>query len=149
MSEQLNRKRPRDKDKNEARDLESGPTPAKSMRRSTAAAGSCSDVMKTPPGLPQDHTCLVYIVEKKVSSGHLSHLRAVARKKGFPLATTVRLMSTPYVYMHPQYMHIHACAVYTVLASYQVRMIFGARFHGPGPISLLWLLASSLAVDKM
>lgn len=111
MSQHLNRKRPRDQAENEASDLESGASPAKSTRLSTAAAGSCSDPTRTPPGLPQDHqahTCLVYIVEKKVSSGHLSHLRAVARKKGFPLTTTVRLISTIILYttctyMHPQY----------------------------------------------
>lgn len=113
MSQHLNRKRPRDQAENEASDLESGASPAKSTRLSTAAAGSCSDPTRTPPGLPQDHqahTCLVYIVEKKVSSGHLSHLRAVARKKGFPLTTTVRLISTIILYttctyMHPQYMY--------------------------------------------
>ncbi len=34
--------------------------------------------------------CLIYIVEKKLSSGHLAHLRRVAKKKGFALASTVR-----------------------------------------------------------
>lgn len=94
MSQHPSRKRPRDEDKSEeGGDLESGTAPVK---RSAAAAGSSADPkMKTPSsGSPRDHTCLIYIVDKKLSSGHLSHLKTVARKKGFPLATSARLMYT-------------------------------------------------------
>ena len=53
-----------------------------------------SDHILTPPSkkprldIP---VCLVYIVEKKISSGHLSHLKGIANKKGFSLATILRL----------------------------------------------------------
>lgn len=36
------------------------------------------------------HQCLVYIAEKKLSAGHLAHLKGVAKKKGFMLASKVR-----------------------------------------------------------
>lgn len=94
MSQHPSRKRPRDEDKSEeGGDLESGATPVK---RSAAAAGSSTDPETESPlsGLPKDHACLIYIVEKKLSSGHLSHLKTVARKKEFPLATSARLMCT-------------------------------------------------------
>ena len=99
MSQHPSRKRPRDEDKSEevgnleSGNLESGATP---IKRSAAAAGSSADPETKAPlsGLPRDHTCLIYIVEKKLSSGHLLHLKTVARKKGFPLATSARLMCT-------------------------------------------------------
>jgi len=94
MSQHPSRKRPRDEDKSEeVGNLESGGTP---IKRSAAAAGSSTDPEAKNPlsGLPRDHTCLIYIVEKKISSGHLSHLKTVARKKGFPLATSARLVCT-------------------------------------------------------
>ena len=34
--------------------------------------------------------CLIYIVEKKISSGHLSHLKGIAKKKGFSVANFIR-----------------------------------------------------------
>ena len=34
--------------------------------------------------------CLIYLVGKKLSSGHLSHLRGIASKKGFNLASSLR-----------------------------------------------------------
>ena len=38
----------------------------------------------------QRPACRVYIVEKKLSSGRLSHLRAIAKRKGIPLADSIR-----------------------------------------------------------
>lgn len=34
--------------------------------------------------------CLIYIDDRKISSGHLAHLKTVAKRKGFPLADTIR-----------------------------------------------------------
>ncbi len=40
---------------------------------------------------PEEPTkCLIYIVEKKISSGHLSHLKEIAKKKGFSVANFIR-----------------------------------------------------------
>ncbi|XP_064382969.1 DNA-directed DNA/RNA polymerase mu-like isoform X2 [Halichondria panicea] len=39
---------------------------------------------------PEEPTkCLIYIVEKKISSGHLSHLKEIAKKKGFSVANFI------------------------------------------------------------
>ena len=39
---------------------------------------------------PERPSCTIYIVEKKISSGHLSHLKGVAKKKGFSIANFIR-----------------------------------------------------------
>jgi len=36
-------------------------------------------------------SCLIYVVEKKISSAHLKHLKGVAARNGFKLASRLRL----------------------------------------------------------
>ena len=36
--------------------------------------------------------CIIYIDDKKISSGHLTHLKTVAKRKGFTLADSIRLV---------------------------------------------------------
>ncbi len=41
---------------------------------------------------PELKNCLIYIVEKKISSGHLSLLKEIANKKGFPIADSIKFV---------------------------------------------------------
>ena len=56
-----------------------------------------SDPTSSPPpkkskldSSPEREKCMIYIVDKRISSGHLAHLKGVAQKKGFNIATSVR-----------------------------------------------------------
>lgn len=51
-------------------------------------------ISKKPRLDPTPEHSLIYIVEKKLSAGHLSHLKGVATKKGFPLASSVRYLAS-------------------------------------------------------
>ena len=64
---------------------------------SEAEAAECSPPPKKPKLddlRPSERAnCCIYIVDKKISSGHLSHLKGVAKKKGFTIATTIRFIA--------------------------------------------------------
>lgn len=39
---------------------------------------------------PEHKECLIYIIDKMISSGHLSLLKGIADKKGFSIAKSMR-----------------------------------------------------------
>ena len=51
---------------------------------------------RAPPDLPAegDQKCVVYIVDKKIPSAQLSHLKSVAQKKDFTLATSIKYVGS-------------------------------------------------------
>ena len=50
----------------------------------------CKDTEQEGSPHETGRPCLVFIVEKKVSSGHLNHLKGVAKKKGFSVTSKLR-----------------------------------------------------------
>ena len=63
-----------------------GGTPGKLTRRDPFEDKRESVILQAD----QSPLCQVYIVEKKLSSGRLSHLKGIAQKKGFPLVDFIR-----------------------------------------------------------
>ena len=82
------RKRPRaqDDDGGGGRGEGEGGTPGKITKPSSSKDEKQSATLWAE----QRPVCRVYIVEKKLSSGRLSHLRGIAQKKGIPLADIIR-----------------------------------------------------------